>query len=120
MNLPLTQYRGLLGVYLKPQRNGVVLLAVLVLGSIGLQLLNPQIIRYFIDTAQSGGAQRELLIAALVFLAIGLIQRAPQPWWLSIWASASAGRRPTRCAPIWRATVCGSICRSTSSAAPAS
>jgi ATP-binding cassette, subfamily B, bacterial len=76
MNLPLTQYGGLLGAYLKPQRSGVVLLAALVLGSIGLQLLNPQIIRYFIDTAQSGGAQRDLLIAAVVFLAIGLIQRA--------------------------------------------
>jgi ATP-binding cassette, subfamily B, bacterial len=76
MNLPLTQYGGLLGAYLKPQRSGVALLAALVLGSIGLQLLNPQIIRYFIDTAQSGGAQRDLLIAAVVFLAIGLIQRA--------------------------------------------
>ncbi|MFL5801126.1 MAG: ABC transporter ATP-binding protein [Roseiflexaceae bacterium] len=76
MNLPLTQYGGLLGAYLKPQRSRVVLLAGLLLGGIGLQLLNPQIIRYFIDTAQSSGAQSALLAAALIFFAVGLAQRA--------------------------------------------
>src|SRR5947207_1951419 len=75
MNLPITNYRGLLGTYLGPQRQKVALLAALLLGSIGLQLLNPQVIRYFIDTAQTGGSQRALLGAAALFLGIALAQR---------------------------------------------
>ncbi len=51
MKVPLRQYGQILGVYLKPQRGKVCMLAVLVLSGIGLQLLNPQIVRYFIDTA---------------------------------------------------------------------
>jgi ATP-binding cassette, subfamily B, bacterial len=75
MNLPLTQYRGLLGTYLRPQRASVVLLTVLLFGGIGLQLVNPQIIRYFIDTARSRGPQGALLTAAALFLAFALTQR---------------------------------------------
>ena len=41
-------------------------------GGIGLSLLNPQILRYFIDTAKAGGALRNLLIAGGLFLAIGI------------------------------------------------
>ena len=49
MNIPIQQYLDLLRDYLKPQTGRVVSLAVLLLGGIGLQLLNPQIVRYFID-----------------------------------------------------------------------
>jgi len=72
----LQSYKQLLSMYLGPQRRRVALLAVLLLGSIGLQLLNPQIIRFFIDTAQSGGATDALLAAALIFIVAGLAQRA--------------------------------------------
>ncbi len=41
--------------YLRPQRLRVVGLALLPFSGIGLQLLNPQIIRYFIDNAQAAG-----------------------------------------------------------------
>jgi ATP-binding cassette, subfamily B, bacterial len=75
MNLPLTQYRSLLGVYLKPQRARVALLAALLFGGIALQLANPQIIRYFIDTTQAGGPQTALLAAAVLFLGVALAQR---------------------------------------------
>ena len=52
MNIPkLTQYRDMLIRYLKPQRTRVAILAMLLCSSIGLQLFNPQIVRYFIDTA---------------------------------------------------------------------
>jgi ATP-binding cassette subfamily B protein len=67
---------ALLTTYLGPQRRRVALLAVLLLGSIGLQLLNPQIIRFFIDRAQAGAAERGLLLAAGIFIAAGLLQRA--------------------------------------------
>ena len=41
-------------------------------GGIGLSLLNPQILRYFIDTAKAGGALRNLIIAGGLFLAVGI------------------------------------------------
>lgn len=75
MNIPLSQYLGLLRAYLKPQRGRVLLLALLLLAGIGLQLLNPQVIRHFIDTIQTGGTQAALIQMALLFLAAVLIQR---------------------------------------------
>lgn len=79
----------LLSHYLLPQRGRVIWMAVLLLGSIGLQLLNPQVIRYFIDTATasaavpsaaalSGSSTRALALAALAFIAFALLQQAAQ------------------------------------------
>ena len=62
--------------YLSPQRGRVVVLAIALLSSIALQLINPQIVRYFIDTAVEGGAQSRLIMAALGFIAIALIQQS--------------------------------------------
>ncbi len=42
---------------------------------IGLQLANPQIVRYFIDTAQTGGPQSALNRAAIIFIAFALAAR---------------------------------------------
>jgi ATP-binding cassette, subfamily B, bacterial len=74
--LPLAAYRGLLGAYLRPQRGRVFLLAALLLAGLALQLLSPQVIRYFIDTTQTGGAAGALELAAGAFIALGLAQRA--------------------------------------------
>jgi ABC-type multidrug transport system fused ATPase/permease subunit len=74
-SVPFAEHRGLLGTYLRPQRGRVVLLATLLAGSIGLQLLNPQIIRTFIDATQTRGAAGTLFLAALGFLAVGVSQR---------------------------------------------
>jgi ATP-binding cassette, subfamily B, bacterial len=49
----LGRYAGMLGRYLAPQWRAAVLLAALLLSSIGLQLLVPQILRRFIDTAST-------------------------------------------------------------------
>ena len=57
MNLPLRQYIALLAKYLKPHWRKVTLLCVLLAVNIGLQLANPQIVRRFIDTAQSPNSQ---------------------------------------------------------------
>jgi len=81
INIPLQQYRQLLAHYLKPQQSQVALLAGLLFASIGLQLLNPQVIRYFLDTAASGGAQSALLLAALLYIGFSLAQRG-----LALWA----------------------------------
>ena len=66
----------LFSTYLKPHRGRVVLLALLVLGGIALQLLNPQIIRYVLDQAAAGASQRQLLLAASLFIVFGLAQAA--------------------------------------------
>ena len=61
MNIPrIAQYRDMLFKYLRPQRTRVLILAMLLFGSIGLQLVNPQILRFFIDTAIENGTQTEL------------------------------------------------------------
>jgi len=43
------------------------------LSRIALQLLNPQILRDFIDTAIAGGAQPALFTAALLFISIAFL-----------------------------------------------
>lgn len=73
MPSPLSSYGHLMSVYLKPLRMRILLLAVLLFSGIGLQLINPQIIRYFIDTAQSGGTVQTLTEAAGLYLGIALI-----------------------------------------------
>lgn len=63
-------YGRLLATYLGPQRGRVIFLAGLVLLTIALQLVNPQIIRYFLDSLQTGGQLRQLLGAAALFMSI--------------------------------------------------
>jgi ATP-binding cassette subfamily B protein len=72
MDLPLRGYAELLSKYMKPQWPRAVLLAVLLLGSIGLQLLNPQIVRFFIDSAMANAGLDTLVMAALLFIAVAL------------------------------------------------
>lgn len=73
MQLSLKQYGALLTDYLKPQLGRVVWLAVTLLGSIGLQVLNPQFLGYFIDTAATGGSTQTLTTAALLFISIAIL-----------------------------------------------
>lgn len=61
--------------YLAPQRWRVGLLAILLLGSIGLQLLNPQILRAFIDTVTRPGPQGGLPGIAALFLGLAILQQ---------------------------------------------
>ncbi len=73
--IPLKQYWELLVSYLAPQWPMALLLAVLLLSNIGLQLVNPQIMRSFIDTAKSGGAADTLWQSALLFMIVALAQQ---------------------------------------------
>src|SRR3954468_2292857 len=75
MNASLTRHRNLLLGYLRPQWPQVTLLAALLLSGIGLELLNPQILRGFIDTAAQGGALEQLTRAALLFIGVALVQQ---------------------------------------------
>ncbi|MCR2807882.1 ABC transporter ATP-binding protein [Paenibacillus soyae] len=64
---------SMLRSYLLPQKSSLILLTILLFVSIGLQLVNPQIIRYFIDTAQSDKPLELLLYAALIFIGFSLV-----------------------------------------------
>ena len=46
------RYRSLFARYLRPQGGKVLRMAMFLLLSIGLQLVNPQVIRYFLDTGE--------------------------------------------------------------------
>jgi ABC-type multidrug transport system fused ATPase/permease subunit len=60
--------------YLRPFRGRVALLTILLLGSISLQLLGPQLLGRFVDAASGGAgdgsANRLYVLAALFFLAV--------------------------------------------------
>src|SRR5690348_4646873 len=75
MHVSLRQYWVLLAGYLRPQRSRVVVLGALIFGGIALQLANPQILRYFIDTARTSGPLADLVVAAALFLGVALVQQ---------------------------------------------
>ena len=62
----------MLVVYLRPQWRKTLLMTLLLITSVGLQLLNPQLIRYFIDTYVSGGSLQALTYAAVAFIVIAI------------------------------------------------
>ena len=74
-NLSLKRYWDLLSRHIRPVRGAFLLLGMLLLGNIGLQIVNPQIMRIFIDAALAGEAYRRLLMAALAFISVALLQQ---------------------------------------------
>ena len=72
----LKQHRNLFIKYLGPQWPSVLLLTVLILSHIGLQLVNPQLVRAFLDKAGEGGALEELTVTALLFLGVAVASQA--------------------------------------------
>jgi hypothetical protein len=80
--------------------------------SIGLQLINPLIMRSFIDLARAGGAVSELTRMALTFIGIAVGQQligVLVTFITEIWA----GPPPTRSAWNWRVIRWAWICRFT-------
>src|SRR5689334_9982035 len=71
----LRQYRELLSRYLKPQTRSVILMATLLLAGIAIKLINPQVLRYFLDAAQAAGASHNLKLAAGLFLVFAILQQ---------------------------------------------
>jgi ABC-type multidrug transport system fused ATPase/permease subunit len=89
MAVAYQQHRQLLSRALRPQWLRVLLLATLLLLSIGLQLLIPQILSRFIDTARAGGAAEVLARLALLFLIVALAGQLISA--LSVYASENVG-----------------------------
>jgi len=76
----LQKYWQLLSRHILPQKGRFVLLAVLLFGSIGLQIINPQIMREFIDAALGGeslgsDSLNKLTVAAAAFIGIAIFQQ---------------------------------------------
>lgn len=71
MNLPLHTYYTLLQTYLRPQWRQVTLMAILLLAGIALQLIPPQLMRLFLDSATTGGGLD--LLTRLAGLTIGIV-----------------------------------------------
>ncbi len=65
-------YLHLFWRYLGRQPGRLTLLIVLVLASIALQLINPQLVRVFLDSAETGQDTAFLVRTALLFIAIAL------------------------------------------------
>ena len=75
MSIPLKQYWALLSNYLRPHWRRASLLAVLLLAHIALRLVNPQMMRFFIDAAVQGEGLRKLLSLALTFLLVAVVDQ---------------------------------------------
>lgn len=80
MHIHLKEYRQLLATYLKPQLPRVLLLTLLLFGDIALQLINPQLIRLFVDTITSNAPQGILLPIALLFIVVASFQQGVKIW----------------------------------------
>lgn len=68
-----SEYWTLFRRYLGVQRGRVVLLALLVVIGIGLQLLNPQLVRRFLDAAETGQELDVLVRTAVLFTSIAIV-----------------------------------------------
>ncbi len=75
MKLPIKDYFGLLYKYLKKQKNMVILLFFILVTNLVIQLANPQILRYYIDAVTENLGSENLVIAAILFIAFGIIRQ---------------------------------------------
>ena len=74
-DLPKRSHLGLFKHYLTPYWRKASVMALLLLSSIGLELVGPQILRVFIDNALTGGAVTFLTRLALIYLGIALVKQ---------------------------------------------
>jgi ABC-type multidrug transport system fused ATPase/permease subunit len=72
MNPSRSRWRLLL-FYLRPQMRRVVILALLILGVTALQVISPQLVRRFLDAAETGTTLNELVSTAAFFVGIAII-----------------------------------------------
>jgi len=73
--IPFRGYWEILSKYLKARKPAFVLLAFLISATIVLQLVNPQIMRGVIDGALAGKAGTTLVLSAVLFILVALVQQ---------------------------------------------
>src|SRR5512143_3954456 len=74
-NITFREYARFLARYLKHRITLVLFLGFTLLISIGLQLVNPQTLRSFIDQAMTGSPLQQLTRLALIYIAIAIGQQ---------------------------------------------
>src|SRR5205823_12643641 len=74
------RYVELLRTYVGPQWRRAALLTALLLVSIALQLVGPQLLRYFIDGAIGGVAVETLALVALGYVVVALVTQLLTAW----------------------------------------
>ncbi len=89
MAVSYAQHRQFLLSYLRPQWPRVALLAALLLTSIGVQLVTPQILSRFIDLARAGAVPGDLVRLAVFFLLVAVSGQLVSA--LSVYASENVG-----------------------------
>jgi ATP-binding cassette subfamily B protein len=85
--IPITAYFRLFTGYLRPFRRTSMLLAVVLTTTIGLQLVNPQLIKMFIDGAVDGDEVSSLVPIAISFMVVAIMHQG-----LMVWATYLAER----------------------------
>jgi ABC-type multidrug transport system fused ATPase/permease subunit len=76
MSAAVQRHTALLRRYLQPESHDVLSLAVLLVLGIACQLLSPQVVRLFIDNAESSAGDPLLLRLAAAFLILAIVQRS--------------------------------------------
>jgi ATP-binding cassette subfamily B protein len=80
--IPVRAYFRLFSGYLRPHRPKAALLAGIMLVAIALQLVNPQLIKRFIDGAVGGTPASDLIPIAIAFMAVAVVHQI-----LIVWAT---------------------------------
>ncbi|MGA5691441.1 ABC transporter ATP-binding protein [Cytobacillus pseudoceanisediminis] len=75
INLPFRDYYNLLKKYIRPYRMKLNIIFFLLIVSIALSLISPQILRFYIDTAQLEGTSAVLVVAAVLFISVVLLNK---------------------------------------------
>ncbi|MEE8457285.1 MAG: ABC transporter ATP-binding protein, partial [Acidimicrobiia bacterium] len=78
--IPVRAYFRLFTGYLRPHRARAVLLSAILLITIALQLVNPQLIKLFIDNAIAGDPASALVPIAVVFMVVAAIHQLLAVW----------------------------------------
>ncbi|MBG9687410.1 ABC transporter ATP-binding protein [Bacillus mycoides] len=78
MKISFRDYKKLFKRSFEPQRGRITLLFILLLVGIGLQLIIPQIMSYYIDSARTDKGISVLQIAALLLIGLTIVKQATQ------------------------------------------
>ncbi|MEN8238290.1 MAG: ABC transporter ATP-binding protein [Actinomycetota bacterium] len=78
--IPIRAYLRLFAGYLRPFRRTATLLALVLTGTIALQLVNPQLIKLFIDGAVAGDDISALVPIAIAFMVIAVAHQGLMVW----------------------------------------
>lgn len=78
--IPVRAYFRLFSGYLRPHRPKAMLLGVILSVSIALQLVNPQLIKRFIDQAMAGSAASSLTPIAIMFMVVAVSHQLLAVW----------------------------------------